>query len=418
MKRVWIIIVAGFLGWGCASKKPPTSPLVAASSTLGETVLRSTADARQMDASSPDHHVCSLYVAQKDGVGATLAAHGVSEPNAHDDLEAMTGCYDYPVVVNPAVRAWVRYYQGRGRNVMERFLERSGRWAPVIRRELARVGLPEDLLYLAIAESGLSSHAVSHANAIGPWQFIRSTGRRYGLRGDEWVEPRKDPWLSTQAAAEHLSWLYKRLGDWPLAAAGYNAGAGKLQRAVRIYDSRDFWQIRKGSYLKPETKQYVPKILAIALIAKHPEYFGFHPVEYQAPLEFDVVTTDRAVPLGLVASWTGASMRELHRLNPALLQDMTPPNRDWVVRVPQGAGEAAQAQLAAFQQQKHKLHRLRRGETLARLAKRYQVSTDDLMRVNAVQNPRSLDVGAPLLIPVQSGPAGGVSGNAAAALAE
>lgn len=400
-----ILIAATLLslpGMGCAAKRvavsTTSSPLTHGLSELVTTPREAKREP------SPHQHTCPLHPAGTDGVGATLVTQGRGPLSEDDALRLMTQCYDIPVVVHPRVKSWIRYYQTRGRDVMRVFLERYGRYGPVIRAHLAEVGLPEDLVFVAMAESGLSDHAVSAAGAVGPWQFIRATARRYELGPDEWVDPRRDPELATEAAAAHLRWLYQTFGDWHLAAAGYNAGAGKIRRARRIYHSDDYWEIRKaGSYLRPETKEYVPKILALALITKHPDYFGFSNIDYQQPLVYDQVTVHDATSLAEIAELAGTDLVTVQALNPALLQFCTPPKRIWSVRVPAGTAEAVRSGLLEkLNRYTYRRHVVRRGETIARIAKRFGTDAAAVMRINGIRDPRSLEVGTSLIIPVPS----------------
>lgn len=185
--------------------------------------------------------------------------------------------FDYPITINPAVEKWVDYFTGRGRKHFEKYLERSELFIPYIRPILKQRGLPEDLVYLAMIESGFNNHARSFAKAVGPWQFISATGKRYGLAVNWWIDERRDTHKSTISAAEYLKDLYEMFHSWELAAAAYNAGEGKIAKAIRRYGTADFWSIARQKYLRPETRDYVPKIIAAALVAKNRTQFGFKP---------------------------------------------------------------------------------------------------------------------------------------------
>jgi hypothetical protein len=183
--------------------------------------------------------------------------------------------FDYPVVVNSGVERWIDYFTGKGRVHFEKYLARGRYFIPVISKILKANNMPQDLVYLAMIESGFNNIARSHASAVGPWQFIRATGRRYGLTVNYWLDQRRDTRLSTMAAIAYLRELYQEFGSWEVASASYNAGENKLRTAIRRYRSRDFWQLSRHRYLKPETRHYVPKIMAAAILAKNPEQFGF-----------------------------------------------------------------------------------------------------------------------------------------------
>jgi hypothetical protein len=185
--------------------------------------------------------------------------------------------FDYPITVNSAVEKWIDYFTGNGRKHFVKYLERSEHFIPFIRPLLRQYGLPEDLVYLAMIESGFNNHARSFAKAVGPWQFIPATGKRYGLSVNWWVDERRDTRKSTLSAAQYLKDLYGMFNSWELAAASYNAGEAKLARAVRRYGTADFWALTRHRFLRPETRDYVPKIIAAALVAKNRTQFGFPP---------------------------------------------------------------------------------------------------------------------------------------------
>jgi membrane-bound lytic murein transglycosylase D len=201
-----------------------------------------------------------------------------------------------------------------------------------------RNGLPEDLVYVAMIESGFQMHARSFANAVGPWQFMSGTGRSYSLRIDQWIDERKEPHKATVAAAfylKELSGIFN--GDWYLAAAGYNAGENKILRAINMYNTKDFWELSRGSYLKRETREYVPKLLAAAIIARDPIGYGFSGVAYLPPIEFDMVQIPTRTDLELVAKLAGTSTENIRALNPGLRYWCTPPNYpDFQLKLPRG----------------------------------------------------------------------------------
>ena len=207
------------------------------------------------------------------------------------------------------------------------WMGRSTRYMSMMKKILREHNLPEDLIYLAMIESGFSTKAYSRAHAAGPWQFIRETGARYGLLVNAWVDERKDPIKSTRAAAQHLSDLFNRFGSWYLAAAGYNAGEGKISRALAMYNASNFWEITAEHchYIKEETKQYVPKMIAAALIAKEPGKYGFANIYYQDPLSFDEAAVPGNVELKDVAAACGVGVETIVDLNPELKRWVTPP---------------------------------------------------------------------------------------------
>ncbi len=197
--------------------------------------------------------------------------------------------YDIPLVMNSKVEHMIHYFQTTCHKTFALWLSRSGRYIPVMQQILKEYGLPQDLIYVALIESGFSPRAYSRSHASGIWQFISATGRRYGLKNNWWHDQRRDPILACHAAAKYFSDLYGEFNDWYLAMAAYNAGEGKIRRGLKRYKSKDFWELSKYRYLKRETKQYVPKILAAMVIAKDPEKYGFYNIEYQQPLIYDEI---------------------------------------------------------------------------------------------------------------------------------
>ena len=268
----------------------------------------------------------------KAGIAEELKVLGESEvveqKPAPDRCDPDKVTYDIPIVINAAVEQHMKYFQKTIPKRFKMWLERSGRFTPMMRAILKEHDMPEDLVYLALIESGFNCSAYSRAAAVGPWQFIRGTGRRYGLRIDYWVDERRDPVKSTHAAAKYLGDLYAEFGSWYLAAAGYNAGEGKVRRALKRYNADDFWSISQGRryYLKRETRQYVPKMIAAAIIAKNPEKYGFKEIRYWEPLAYDTVKVHSGTSLGVAAKLAGIQTKELVQLNPELRRWCTPPH--------------------------------------------------------------------------------------------
>jgi membrane-bound lytic murein transglycosylase D len=255
--------------------------------------------------------------------------------------------FDLPVVENDKVRYFIDYFTGPARSGFTRWLERSGCYLPMMREVFAEEGLPEDLAYLPMIESGFNARACSRAQAVGLWQFMESTGRIYNLHNDWWKDERRDPVKATHAAARHLGDLYRHFGDWYLALAAYNAGSGKMERAIRMFGSRDFWQISHGSYLKTETKNYVPKFLAALIISKEPEKFGFVGLNYHPPLAYDTAELPSSTDLDIVARLCNVTYEEIRDLNPELKRWCTPPGvSGYPVRLPAEKAETFANQYA------------------------------------------------------------------------
>jgi membrane-bound lytic murein transglycosylase D len=255
-------------------------------------------------------------------------------------IAANTIKWDLPATRNDAVETWISYLSGRNADKTRLWMERSGKYAPMIRAELRRRGMPEDLLYLAFIESGFTPRAYSSAAASGIWQFIAETGRNYGLEVNSEVDERRDPLKSTAAALDYLQELYDEFGSWYLAAAAYNSGENRIARVLRertgSAEGSDslFWEI--APYLPKETRNYVPLMLAAGYINKQPEAHGFTNVEYQSPLQFEVAWVPGGTPLSVVAKAAGVTDSAVKDLNPHLMQGRTPAKRGWAVRIPSG----------------------------------------------------------------------------------
>ena len=332
---------------------------------------------------------------------------GISE----DELRAK---YDIPVELNDAVVAYIRFFQTDGRVHFTKWLGRSTRFMPMMRGVLEKEGLPLDLVYLSMIESGFSSYAFSFAKAAGLWQFVVGTSRRYGLHTDFWVDERRDPIKATLAAARYLKDLRERFhGDWYLAWAGYNAGEGKVDRAIRRESTRDFWRMMsKGRTLRAETKHYVPKLIAAALIAKHPERFGFK-VDYEQPWEADEVYIPDSTDLHVIARTAGITIEQVRDLNPELRRFCTPPG-GWTLRLPKGSKDAFRAEfekLDAGERLSFTEHRVERGEPLSKIARAYGVTEAAILRTNGIRSYRQVKVGRVLVIPMKQSRRGLLAGN-------
>jgi membrane-bound lytic murein transglycosylase D len=313
--------------------------------------------------------------------------------------------YDFPMVENEKVRYFLDYFSGRASGTFRLWLERSGRYLPMMREIFAEEGLPQDLAFLAMVESGFNDKAYSWAHAVGPWQFIESTGRRYGLRNDWWQDERRDPEKATRAAARFLADLHAEFeGDWYLAVASYNAGPGKLRQAIKRYNTRDFWELCRGNYLQTETKNYLPKLLAAVMIAKEPERYGFTDLDYHEPIAYETVPLPSSTDLDVIARLSDTDYQTIKTFNPELKRWCTPPEaKDYLVRLPIGSKEsfaAKYAELPKRQRANYVRHKIKSGDTLLALSKRYGVRVEDIKRLNNIRNARSLQIGKDLIVPL------------------
>jgi len=314
--------------------------------------------------------------------------------------------YDIPITLHPKVLAYVEAFQVRIRNEFEAGLRRSGTYLPLIKQIFREEGLPEDLAYMAHQESAFKNNAYSRARAKGMWQFMSFTGRRYGLRIDPWVDERSDFEKATRAAAAYLRDLYARYDDWYLAMAAYNAGEGKIDRAVARSRTKDFWSIAKTRNIRAETKSYVPAILASILIDKSPADYGFDTL-LDPPLQWEAVTIDKPTDLQIVAEGAGVSLEDIRFLNPELRGLVTPPNvPTYKVRVPVGSSASLLAHLATLPDDKRvswTVYETKPGETFTSVARRYKVPAKALVDANPRYAGKRLGRGTLLNVPLVGG---------------
>ncbi|MDU0459696.1 MAG: transglycosylase SLT domain-containing protein [Geobacteraceae bacterium] len=316
---------------------------------------------------------------------------------------------DIPLTLNSKVEYFIYYFQTKGKQSFAHWLSRSSRYIPMMKEILKREGMPEDLVYVAMIESGFHLHARSWANAVGPWQFISDTGRRYSLRIDQWIDERKDPVKATTAAALYMKELYGMFkGDWYLAAAGYNAGENKILRAISMYNTSDFWEISEGSYLKRETKEYVPKLLAAAIIAKDPGRYGFSDVAYLPAIEFDTVTIPSRTNLELAAKLSGTTYETIKELNPDLRHWCTPPNYpDYQLKIPKGTKQQFELEYAKIPEDQrytekilYTRYKAGKRDSLKSLARRFGTTPVALAELNGLNVKNRLS-GKTLIVPVK-----------------
>ena len=311
--------------------------------------------------------------------------------------------FDVPVVLNERVLRFLTYYQTRGRSFMEKGLRRSGRYLKLFREVFRREGVPQDLVYLAHVESLFKPHALSRARAKGIWQFIRGTGRLYGLKQDWWIDERSDILKSTIAAARYLKHLHSQFGDWYLALAGYNSGPRRVERLLQRYGSIDYWDMVQRRLLPRETRNYVPSILASMIIFKNPTRYGFQ-VEKEPELRFELISIKEQVDLSTVAELINVSPNLLRDLNPELRRGITPFEAPrYQMKVPLGLGRMTAEKIAALPPEKRlkmRHHQVQRGETLSVISMRYGTPIQAIAQANQLQNIHRLRVGQHLTIPL------------------
>jgi membrane-bound lytic murein transglycosylase D len=312
--------------------------------------------------------------------------------------------HDLPIEINDRVLGFLNHYtKGRGRGTIQVGLERVGRYQPMIAQILKEEGVPQDLLYLCQAESAFKPRALSRAKAKGMWQFIPSRGKEYGLRQTWWIDERSDPEKSTRAAARHLKDLYQQFGDWYLAMAAYNAGPVRITRAMAKTGADNFWSLANKRALPRETINYIPNILALTIIGKNPEKYGFN-VESEPPMETERVTVDKATDLRVIAEAIELPLEELRALNAHVLRWTTPPDDpEFELVLPKGYGDKFTSQIASLPESKRVLfreHVVRKGDTLGAIAKKYGSSVQELRQANNLKAKTPLRAGQTMIIPM------------------
>ena len=325
-----------------------------------------------------------------------------------EHLNLENSYFDIPVVYNKAVKRWIHYFLNKGRDSFIRYAKRSGRYAPILGDILEAEGLPRDFVFLAMAESGFQNKAKSWAKAVGPWQFMSYTGKRYGLHIDWYIDERRDPIKATRAAADYLKKLLEDFGLLELAAAAYNAGEGKLRNAIRRYKTESFWKIRKGRYLKRETRSYVPKIMALAIIGKNLKSFGLEGIDFQDQLAFDTITVAGGVDLVVLAKEMKIPFEEIQKFNPEILRWFTPPYVEtYRLKVPLGMKKTfeeccIEKKFKAVAFQKYNVRG--NNSSLKDIARRFRIKAPQVLQwINKINLTKRLARGQSILLPFREG---------------
>ena len=309
-----------------------------------------------------------------------------------------------PLVTNSQVESYIRYFQGKGRKGFNIWLRRYVQYKELILPILEEYDLPEELIVVSMIESGFDPKAVSKAKAVGLWQFMYSTGKQYGLKRNWYIDERQDPVKSTRAAAKYFLDLYDEFEDWYLVLAAYNTGPGRLNRALNLHETSDYWQLYS---LPKDTKNYIPYYLSSAIILKNPEKYGFK-IPKVSPLKFDIVTIEKSADLSVIAKSADTKVSTIKKLNPELRQPATPSNGPYVLNIPLGKKDS-------FYEKFNKIpddekfavqnveHRVKKGENLISIASKYRVLVADLQTINNISNKDFLSIGQRLKIPVKGG---------------
>ena len=314
---------------------------------------------------------------------------------------------DIPVMERPEVDIWIRYFTGRGRDQIKLYLERSQRYLDVMRSALKEENLPQNLVYMVLIESGFSSRARSRAQAVGYWQFMEATGRRYGLRINQFIDERRDPFLSTQAAGQYLKDLYNLFGSWYLAMASYNAGEYRVNRAMMKHYTRDFWKLKNKKSIPRETRHYVPKFMAAQLIAENPRKYGFDDLDYHEPIRFESVAVHKPVSLKKLAKSLSLKYEDLRLLNPKYVTQYVPLEKQGsaILRVPVGFAEKVTMNVVTASAmtrpnpKTYVYYKVRWGDSLYSLSRRHRTTVNTIARMNRMSPRGTLRAGRVIKLP-------------------
>jgi membrane-bound lytic murein transglycosylase D len=351
-------------------------------------------DVTLLAAVSPDEVQSALIPQLQDAVRETS-----SSADAGYNLQA----YNSNAVASKAVERNIGLFSNTIRDRFSMWLSRSGRYLDMMKEILREKDVPENIVFLSLIESGFSPYAYSVASAAGPWQFIASTARRYGLEINWWKDERRDPVKSTGAAASYLKDLYKMFGSWNLAMAAYNAGEGRIQKAMKRSNADSYWALLDTSHIKPETKDYVPKFIAASLIATNPQDFGFDAIEYHEPLSFDEIELHSPVDLSVAAECAGTTLEEIKRLNPELRRWCTPPDvPSYSLKIPAGTKERFSEALASISESERftiERYTVGKGETFSRIAKKTGIPVPVILSLNAMEKIMPLKPGSVVYLP-------------------
>ncbi len=323
-----------------------------------------------------------------------------TSPVTKRDLENST--FTFPIVLNKQVQMYMNLFQTRQRDIFTTWLSRSSIYLPLMKKELKNAGLPEELVYLSMIESGYNQRACSSANAVGLWQFMDATGREHNLDINKYVDERRDAEKSTKAAVTFLSELFAEFGDWHLAVAAYNGGPGKIRKGLEKYGVTNFWELAREDYLALETKRYVPKLIAAIILAKDPAKYGFSQTEYKQPLQYTTLKVPPGMSMDALALVCNAPVKEIKFLNQELREGRTPPNQPhYEAKIPVASQEIAGkniTRLHSVATTGYKSHRIKRGESLATICRMYGINKTTLLKVNNLRSQR-LSRGQYLRIP-------------------
>jgi membrane-bound lytic murein transglycosylase D len=413
---MWAVVLLGALLAACASSgtvaridEPPTSAPSTMAADDQRTVGRPRVSVVSPDVCEADGRGLSGQATEEDNIALLLGPEGYSK-------------FDIPIVFNEAVQYNIRWFQEEKRKVFANWLRRSRRYVPLITGLLRQQGMPEDLVYLAMIESGFNPRAYSTAKACGPWQFIYATGERYGLKVNYWIDERRDPEKSTVAAAKYLRDLFNQFGCWYLAAAGYNAGEKRVERAIERHKTNDYWELVRYNALPKETREYIPRLIAAAIIAKDPEKFGFDGIKYDMPIPYQKVTVPGGVSIISVSRAAEVNPDDVRFLNPELLRGITPPDMpEYTIKVPGPVAPGFAGTLALWLEKERRVkdisaYKVKKNDSIDGIMKKYRIDYGEFCLVNecgdGVRITRGMTVNIPRfakVAPKKDGAAVGVA---------
>lgn len=402
---VWffiILLIVTLLTVGCSAK------IITETDQVGAHIYPKTTESfTQEPEIESKEEKATLFETVKTEPSLVLQASSDDDEMSLKDLltQDLSDKFDIPIVFNEAVQYFINYFTTEKRKVFSNWLKRSEKYVPLMKEILREEGLPEDLVYLAMIESGFNPRAYSPAKASGPWQFIYKTGERYGLRVDHWIDERRDPEKSTVAAARYLKDLFDQFGCWYLAAASYNVGEKKVEKVLEKHGTRDIWELIKYNTLPKETREYIPKLIAAAIIAKDPERFGFEKINYDNPIRFVKVKVPKATSLKDVAKCAGVDLETVRHYNPEILRGITPPDREFKIKLPEWVDvQAFLEKLSNILSSRKKLvgyfqYRVKKNDTIKNISARYKVPEEVLCLWNTDKETIRLKQGKILYIP-------------------
>lgn len=363
---------------GCTTKTPPSTISGQLSEPVSSTQLsQDLATGKLVPRETDDSLSQELSALSKTGSWTTTQKSKQTKENA------------FPVVINEQVQMYLELFQTTQRRQLSKWLARSGKFADIYSKELEKAGLPKDLIYLSMIESGFNERAYSRAKAVGLWQFMYGTGKDYNLTINKYIDERRDIVKSTRAAVRFLSDLYKEFGDWYLAVAAYNAGAGTIGRGLKKYNVDNFWDLAQHKYLRLETKRYVPKLIAAIIIANNPEKYGFSNIQYASPLAYDTLTVKPGFSFEAAALVAETSKSAIRDLNPALRKDKAPLyGRKHTINIPKGRQAIAKSNMKRLHsvfKTGYKTHIVRKGESLKAICRKYNLNKTTLLKINGLQ---------------------------------